>query len=162
MSANRDRPHVIVLPEDRANRQIANGFQLYLSLSRQRQFQVLPEAGGWRRVLARFNADYASSMDSIPRRLMVLLIDFDNDVNRIETAKEQIPGPLNDRVFVLGVLTQPENLRRAGLGSFEAIGRAMARDCHEGTNAIWAHKLLQHNSDELARLSEHVRPFLFS
>ena len=44
MSVNRHKPHLLVLPEDDANRQLARGFELELST---RQFQVLQPAGGW-------------------------------------------------------------------------------------------------------------------
>lgn len=45
MGANKSRPHILVLPEDRANLQIANGFHLEVPRERQRQMQVLPPAG---------------------------------------------------------------------------------------------------------------------
>lgn len=32
MSVNKERPHVLILPEDDANRQLANGFQLDFAL----------------------------------------------------------------------------------------------------------------------------------
>lgn len=51
---NKERPHILVLPEDGANRQLANGFLLEVDLARQRQMQVLAEAGGWRHVLHLF------------------------------------------------------------------------------------------------------------
>lgn len=46
---NRNLPHVPVLPEDDANRQMVNGFLVELSVPR--QIQRLEEAGGWRKVL---------------------------------------------------------------------------------------------------------------
>lgn len=46
MSVNRHLPHVLVLPEDDANRQIANGFLLHHAIGN-RKIQVLEEAGGW-------------------------------------------------------------------------------------------------------------------
>jgi hypothetical protein len=75
MSVNKNRPHIFVLPEDDANRQLANGFFLDHSLwnrrrrfqvlaldhslwNRRRRFQVLAEAGGWRRVLECFQSDH--------------------------------------------------------------------------------------------------------
>jgi hypothetical protein len=42
---NKYQPHVIVLPEDDANRQIGNGFLQVPSLQA-RRIQILPEAGG--------------------------------------------------------------------------------------------------------------------
>ncbi|MFP4004440.1 MAG: hypothetical protein ACLFV8_11740, partial [Alphaproteobacteria bacterium] len=63
--------------------------------------------------------------------------------------------------FVLGALSEPEQLKRAGLGSYEDIGRAMARECQDGTQSVWAHELLRHNEDERARLCDAVGNFLF-
>jgi len=160
MSVNKYQPHVLVLPEDDANRQLANGFLLDQYLSN-RKLQVLQEAGGWTQVLERFKSDHIVGMNRYPGRLMVLLIDFDGDQARLTKAKAEIPEPLTDRVFVLGALTRPEALRHASLGTYEEIGLAMAKDCLEETDTIWGHDLLRHNASELERLREHVRPILF-
>jgi hypothetical protein len=66
---------------------------------------------------------------------------------------------LKDRVFVLGVWSEPEALK-ANLGSYETIGMAMAEDCREETDTIWGHDLLRHNASELDRLREHVPDFV--
>ena len=92
---------------------------------------------------------------------MVLLIDFDGKKDRMNLAKEVIPSHLTERVFVLGVLTEPEDLRKASLGSYETIGRAMAKDCREETDTTWGHDLLRHSAGEIGRLRDSVRPFLF-
>jgi len=159
MSVNKFQPHVYVLPEDDANRQLANGFFLDQCV-RQRQLYVLEEAGGWNDVLERFCSIYAAEMDRVPDRFMVLLIDLDNRIERLDSAKGRIPEHLRERVFVLGVLTQPEDLKR-DLGSFETIGLALAKDCREETNTTWNHRLLCHNTDEVDRLRAQVRPILF-
>jgi hypothetical protein len=101
-------------------------------------------------------------MRKYPKRFMVLLLDFDNDTGRLALAKRRIPQDLADRVFVLGSLSNPESLCRAGLGKPEEIGLALAKDCREGTNAVWGHALLRHNAGEVERLREHVRPILFA
>jgi hypothetical protein len=67
---------------------------------------------------------------------------------------------LANRVFVLGTLTEPEDLK-SDLGTYETIGRNMARDCREGTDTTWAHALLQHNLGELNRLRPDIVPILF-
>ena len=158
MSVNKYQPHIFVLPEDDANRQLANGFLLVVST---RQIQVLSEAGGWTHVRDRFNSDHVVELERYDNRFMVLLIDFDNDTNRLPNLKAAIPTHLSDRVFVLGVLTEPEGLRTAGLGSYETIGKAMAEDCRGGTqHNIWEHSLLEHNKGELTRL-RHAVDFLF-
>jgi hypothetical protein len=161
VSVNKRRPHVFVLPEDGANRQLARGFQLEVDWTRQRQMQVLEEADGWIAVLERFDSDHVAGMESNAHRFMVLLIDLDGKQERLQHVKSRIPGHLTDRVFVLGTLSEPEALKSAGLGTYEAIGFAMARDCREETDTIWGHDLLRHNAGELARLRERVRPILF-
>jgi hypothetical protein len=160
MSVNKYLPHVLVLPEDDANRQLANGFHLQVPSDRQRRMQVLAPAGGWNEVLNLFNAVHAMEMDRCPSRFMVLLIDFDRAVDRLEKAKARIPAHLTGRVFILGALSEPHDLK-ADLGPYESIGSRTARDCREGTDITWGHRLLQHNLGELDRLREHVRPILF-
>jgi len=161
MSVNRELPHILVLPEDDANRQIAVGFQLELDWSVQRRIQVLSPLGGWNKVLQVFESDHVGAMDRNPMRIVVLLIDFDGDVSRLANAQRNIPPRLAHRVFVLGALCEPERLRSAGLGSFEAIGSKLARDCREGTDTTWSHPHLRHNASEIDRLSEQVCPILF-
>ncbi len=160
MSVNDHQPHVLVLPEDDANLQIANGFHLEVPWNRQRQMQVLSVARGWPRVLELFQSVHVSEMESNSHRLMILLIDFDGKVERLTQAQAVIPGNLTDRVFILGALNDPEDLK-ATLGPYENIGSAMARDCRDGTNETWGHELLQHNAGELDRLRKQVRPMLF-
>jgi hypothetical protein len=160
MSVNKYLPHVLVLPEDDANRQLANGFLLDQSLSA-RKIQVLEEAGGWKEVLERFKSVHVIEMQRYPERFIVLLIDFDGDLARLGAVQGAIPVQLVDRVFVLGALSEPEDLK-AELGSYENIGLNMAKDCREDTEQIWAHRLLRHNAGELDRLRKSVRPILFS
>lgn len=161
MSVNKHQPHVLVLPEDDANYQLATGFCLSLDSSVLRKIQVLPVAGGWTQVLKGFLSDHVVYMERYPGRFMVLLIDFDSNEERLDHATKRIPERLRERVFILGTWSAPEELKRADLGSYEAIGSAMARDCREETATTWDHNLLRHNSGELARLREHIRPILF-
>ncbi|MGP8244552.1 MAG: hypothetical protein ACLQVN_08540 [Bryobacteraceae bacterium] len=159
MSVNRKRPHVFVLPEDDANRQLANGFHLDPHILT-RQFQVLKQAGGWMNVLEEFLSTHVAAMDRNPYRHMILLIDLDGKEQRLQEAKARIPGHLAQRVFILGALSEPEALR-ADLGSYETIGLALARDCREDTDTTWGHRLLRHNAAELHRLRATVRQILF-
>src|SRR5579863_3684501 len=108
MSVNPYWPHLLVLPEDRANSELTNGFQLKIESTRLRQMQVLEEAGGWRRVLEQFESDHVAFMDRYPNRFMVLLIDFDSDDRRMEKAMNIVPERLRDRVFILGTWSEPE------------------------------------------------------
>ncbi|OUL26342.1 hypothetical protein BV378_13025 [Nostoc sp. RF31YmG] len=161
MSINKHRPHILVLPEDDANRQIANGFLLDLNVN-SRAIQLLPEARGWGNVVEKFTNEYASTMRQYPHRMIALLIDFDENEDRLSYVKHQIPNDLEDRVFVLGVLSEPESLRRDINKTFEKIGEALAKDCSDNTNELWGHELLKHNKNELARMISSVKPFLFN
>jgi hypothetical protein len=160
MSANNYAPHVFVLPEDQANRDIVLGFLTYHRL-KARVIIPLQNAGGRGKVVETFKAVEISRMRKYPQRFMILLIDLDNNLARLAQVQSEIPPDLTDRVFVLGSLRDPEALRSTGLGRFEDIGLALAKDCDQNTNTIWGHALLQHNANELARLQHNVRPILF-
>lgn len=160
MSVNRHLPHVLVLPEDDANGRLANGFQLDPGLDT-RRMQILEEAGGWHEVLNRFLEDHVPEMDRNANRFIVLLIDFDEQADRLEYVRAAIPERLRERVFVLGAWSNPEKLK-PNLGNLETIGLALAKDCRDNTEVTWGHNLLRHNAGELERLREHVRPILFS
>jgi hypothetical protein len=157
MSVNKHRPHILVLPEEDANRQLVNGFLLEFQTH---QVQPLREAGGWKKVLECFASDQVTGMEKYPNRLIILLLDFDGNGDGFDTAIAQIPEHLRDRVFILGAWTEPEDLR-AVLGSYETIGRAIAKDCRDGTNLTLGHSLLCHNKSQIARLRGHVQPILF-
>ena len=152
-------PHIHVLAEDDANRQIANGF--LLELNDNRAVKVLPLAKGWRKPGKEFANKYEPGMRQFPERMMVFIIDFDDDENRLSYVKNQIPDDLKARVFVLGVLSEPENLKTEINKKFEQIGEDLAKDCPDNTNELWGHTLLKHNKGELARLASSVKPFLF-
>ena len=157
---NKYLPHIHVLAEDDRNRQIANGFLLELNVDN-RAVQVLELADGWKKAVEKFTKEYASEMRQLPERMMVLLIDFYDDENRLSYVKSKIPDDLKARVFVLGVLSEPENLRTDTNKNFEQIGEALAKDCADNTNELWGHTLLKHNKGELDRMASSVKPFLF-
>ena len=160
MSANRYKRHVLVLPEDDANRQIANGFFLRIA---GRAWQVLPPAGGWARVIEEFERDHVFTMRRFPDTNIVLMMDFDRQVTeRLERVQAVTPPELRDRVFVLGVLSEPEDLKaNLKMMTFEAIGMSLFQDCADDTRRTWSHELLKHNEAEVVRLISSVKPFLF-
>ncbi|MEG4169020.1 MULTISPECIES: hypothetical protein [unclassified Microcoleus] len=158
--SNKYQPHIHVLAEDDANRQIVNGFLLAPNLNN-RAVKVLPLRGGWIKTVEEFTKEYASEMRQLPQRMMVLLIDFDDDENRLSYVESHIPDDIKARVFVLGVLSEPENLRTDIKKTFEEIGEGLAKDCSDNTNELWGHNLLKHNKGELDRMASSVKPFLF-
>ena len=160
MSVNKYQPHVLVLPEDDADRQLANGFLLHESLAL-RAIQVLPKAGGWAKVRELFLDVHVAEMQRCVQRYMVLLVDFDGKESRLAEMTKDIPVALADRVFVIGIWTEPEDLHRHGLGTEENFGRQLASECHENRSDIWNHELLKHNANELDRMRVALRPILF-
>ncbi len=162
MRNNKHKPHILVLPEDDANRQIAIGFTQDPYLNGW-AIQVLKPAGGWKKVLDKFRKGHAPEMKECPERRIVLLIDFDHQAERrLKCIRCVIPDNLNDRVFILGALSEPEDLRKNIRKSFEKIGEALSQDCVDNTREVWGHDLLKHNETELDRMIRSVKPFLFN
>ena len=161
MSINKYKLHIFVLPEDDANREIANGFILNENLN-DRAIQVLPPAGGWKKVLEKFTDNYVSTMRQYEERRIVIVIDFDDNYeDRWNYVQTYIPEDLKNRVFVIGSQSEPEELKKDMSTNFEGIGEALAKDCSDNTNIIWNHDLLKHNKTEVARMILSVKPYLF-
>ena len=101
-------------------------------------------------------------MRSYEKRMFLLLIDFDNDDNRLKKVCDEIPKDLQNRVFVLGSGSEPKNLKKQiNLNSLEDIGKALSEDCVNDMDNTWGHPLLKHNKSELERMIITVKPFLF-
>ena len=165
MSVNKYNSHLIILPEDDHNLQIAKGFRRYLNLKD--VIQVLPVARGWKKVMEEFENNHIINIRQFPKRNILLLIDFDDQEDRFSYAQEYIPEDLRNRVFILGVKIEPRDLKKDVLKnfnhikSFKNIGEALAKDCAENKNELWGHDLLIHNKPELERMILSVKPFLF-
>lgn len=160
MSVNKERPHLLIIPEDDANSQLARGFHLRVK-NAERQLQVLPAAGGWLKAVDALKFDHLLGLQKYAGRHLLLLIDFDEDQNRFDEVQNQIPENLRDRVFVLGTWSEPEKLKPS-LGRLESIGEQLALECAEQTlGATWAHELIKHNLDEAMRLRAAVASLFF-
>ncbi|MBZ4220531.1 MAG: hypothetical protein LAC69_10235 [Chlorobium sp.] len=165
MSINRYKPYVIILPEDRADEEIANGFKLSMNINT-RAIQVDKPAGGWLTVVQKFKTELVPEMQKYAACITVMLIDFDcyegsSHEDRLYKVTGEIPDDLKHRVFVLGVLSEPEKLKTKSKMSFEKIGETLADGCPENKSELWMDELLKHNETELSRILLSVRPFLF-
>ncbi|MEG4912722.1 hypothetical protein [Microcoleus sp. B7-D4] len=160
MTVNREKEHLLVLPEDDANRQIVIGFINDLNVDNS-VIQVVPIADGWKKAVEQLTNDYEPGMRKYLKRRIVLIIDFDKNENRFSYVDRHIPEDLKERVFVLGVQSNPEKLKSDIKKSFEEIGKALAQDCSDNTYKLWGHELLTHNKTELERMASSVKPFLF-
>lgn len=160
MTVNREKEHLLVLPEDDANRQIVIGFINDLNVNNS-VIQVVPIADGWKKAVEQLTNDYGPGMRKYLKRRIVLIIDFDKNENRFSYVDSHIPEDLKERVFVLGVQSNPEKLKSDSRKSFEEIGKSLAQDCSDNPNELWGHNLLQHNKGELDRMASSVKPWLF-
>jgi hypothetical protein len=95
-------------------------------------------------------------MRNYPLTHVVLLIDFDDRENRFDQVTDRIPVELRQRVFMIGARSEPEELKKAGLGTFEEIGFKLAEDCRSGSTSTWDHELLKHD-----RMLRVLKPILF-
>lgn len=163
MSVNKYKPHLYVIPEDDADRQIADGFVLHASVVA-RQVQVVEPAGGWARVLEVFKEEYVPLLQQNQQAHVVMLIDFDGSPDaRRHQFDRGIPNDIRHRVFVIGPRNEPEVLRQLlDVGGFEEIGRSLAEECDNEQLTTWSHDQLSHNDTERQRMFGTLRPFLFS
>jgi Lecithin:cholesterol acyltransferase len=128
-----------------------------------RRIQVLPVAGGWLKAITHFEENLVTSLRTYRNGRVVLVVDFDDNFeDRLKHFKEAIPKEFKDRVFVIGVLSEPEKLKVSLGSSFEKIGLSLAKDCVDGTSDTWGHELLAHNKLELDRMIKLIKPFLFT
>lgn len=161
MSVNKYKPHVFVIPEDDADRQIADGFVLHAQVDT-RQVQVVEPAGGWVKVLETFQEEYLRLLRQNQNAHVVMLIDFDEQLDRRTYFNSAIPDEIRNRVFIVGTQSNPEVLKQtSSIHSFEGIGRALADDCDKNEPGLWNNIQLIHNADERLRLVDVVKPFLF-
>jgi hypothetical protein len=159
MAINVYQPHVFVLPEDNANRQIANGFLLDHRLDT-RRIQVLQPVAGWPGVKRQLDETHVPTLKKFPERHLILVVDFDETESRDTHMLQNVPPELLPRVHIIGCWSEPEKLKST-MGSYEVIGAKIAEDCVKRTTSAWSHHLLSHNERRLAKLSESVRPILF-
>lgn len=158
---NKFTRHIWLIPEDDANRQIANGFIHHHEVN-ENQIKIMPPAGGWVKVLEQFKDEYIQVLRNNQNAHLVMVIDFDNRyANRFAEFNNSIPEDIKSRVFVIGGMTTPEKLKKELGLSFEKIGELLAKDCCLEDFETWNHAELKHNEAERRRLTEIVRPILF-
>ena len=93
MSSDSSKLHVLVLPEDQANHEIANGFRGHeLNNDRnQRQIQVEEVGRGWRRTCETFKEDYVPRLRSITTRDVIILTRHSRNQKGMQSAHHERP-----------------------------------------------------------------------
>lgn len=173
-AVNRERPHLYIVPEDDADRQLANGFISYYEVNH-RQVQVLNEADGWPKVIDTILNEYIPILRRYPHAHVLGLIDCDDRENRIQKKLDLFPDDFRDRIFLLGFTKDPEKFKRVvKMGKdperfkgiikkeLERIGYTLAEECFLDALALWNHEQLQHISAEIDRAKTALRPIIFA
>ena len=160
MAANKHIPHLYVIPEDDANRQMAVGFEKDDRI-RARAIQIVAPAGGWVKALEKLEVDYFTLLRSNQNSHVLVLIDCDAKSNRINNAFAKVPSEIKERVFILGTLNEPEVLKRSLNTPLEKIGELIIEECFDANQKIWQHEQLKHNATEVARLKSVLFNIVF-
>jgi len=142
--------------------QVANGF--FYGMSGDRRIHIEPVEGprrsghGWSgavRTVPNYNLGRSQG------RHLLLLVDFDNDPGfRLAGIRRQLDelgqSSVLDRIYVIGVFRQSEDLERNGLSYFD-FGVEVARFCRgESFEDRWQNASLAFNRGELLRLQKTV------
>jgi hypothetical protein len=159
MSPNLYQKHLLVIPEDKANQDIVNGFLLRVE-SNARQLQVLGLANGWIKGKDKLLDLCRDRLKENRNAHALLLVDYDKVPARGSNIRSLISDDIKDRVFVIGVWTEPEELKSANQ-NYEQIGGRIADGCKDNNSDFWQHELLLHNLDEVKRLSEAFHDLFF-
>lgn len=157
---NKYRPHVLIIPEDDANRQLANGFVLHHAIATRAVGGTIP-AKGWTNVLSVFADEYVAYLRSYKHAYVILLLDFDRDDDRRTKCEQAVPADIKARVFLFGSRDEPEAVRRDVPESLEAIGTRLAEECYRESYELWTGRHFDHNDTERQKLSATVKSILF-
>ena len=160
MAVNVYKPHLYVIPEDDADRQFADGFELDYRL-KPRAMQVMPTAGGWMKVVEKILDDYVPKVRRNRHTHVIGIIDCDEHPKRIEEQLERIPEDVRDRIFLLGTLEDPQAFKRSVNQSFEKIGIDLADECFRKQFELWRHAHFSHLYDEIDRAAGTLHSILF-
>lgn len=157
MSVNREKWHLLIKPEDDANREIAIGFLNALDYAQQSKIQVDRPAGGYLKALEFIQT---AQLERFPLRRVLILIDFDNSVELRKHLVERFAS-VSDRVFVLGSRPEAEDMRRELSCHLEECGETVAKACLARKCEVWQLESLKHNANVLARLCPEIYRELF-
>ena len=155
---NKYQPHIKVLVEDDAIRQVANGF--FLNYNVVGRIQIMPTLGGWPNVKEEFETIYVTAMRNNLSIYCVLIIDFDEDLDRRTTFNQIIPKDLRDRVILIGAFDEVEDLCREEGKSKENMGKEITRMCSSGGNICNINQL-KHNKEEVDQYGNKFRELIF-
>lgn len=158
MAVNREKPHVVVLPEDDATRSLVVGFSDHCN----GPIELKIPLGGWPKVLAEFEHRYVKYLRTYADAHVVMVIDYDDQpATRLPMFQAAMPPDVSNRAYVLGALSEAEVLKRQQALKYGPLGKTLAEECRTQQLEQWSCPQLAGNQAELQRLMLQVRPFLF-
>jgi len=166
LSVNKFQPHLLILPEDQAVKDVAIGAVESIRVKAAANLSIEKLLDGWRKLEDRL-PEYDHYLGKHPEARLLAIIDLDGDRNRPDEVRTWINVSFADRIFLLSSFHEPEALQRALhqdlklTGSLEMIGGTLVDDCPDDQSEAWAHSHLEHNKPELERFMASCRPILF-
>lgn len=159
MSVNKQKPHVVVVPEDDADRQLVVGFQRHFAVN-DGVIDPRKPAGGWLSAMEVFEKEMVPYLRRYGQSYVALIVDFDQKERR-SFLEKRMPQDLRPRVFLLGLADEPEATRKEFGISLEQIGWNLAEDCRKGTFEVWGNSHFANNREEVERMIATIKPFVF-
>jgi phosphoribosylformimino-5-aminoimidazole carboxamide ribonucleotide (ProFAR) isomerase len=163
MSVNKYKPHIILVPEDKATHRIATSFTTEM-IATDPRWHVIEYQDGWPNVFA-YLKQQVPTQQAKSHRIVIAIIDFDGQAEqRRADLFGQIPESLHERVFLFGCRDEAEDLRRVHSKSLSEIGILMNKACLQGDFTHWENEQLAVNGHELIRLRDYLetRQFVIS
>jgi len=145
------KPHLFIVPEDDADRQIAVGFQMHLEAKG--EMQIVDVARGWLKVVGVIKDEYVPLLKNNLNSHVLGIIDCDKDADRIAEQLENFPEDIRNRIFLLGV--------RSAKMHFAEIGEKLADECYKDELDLWNHEMLSYSSSEALRAKDVLRELVF-
>ena len=156
---NKFKPHLFIVPEDDADRQIAVGFQMHLEAKG--EMQIVDVARGWLKVVGVIKDEYVPLLKNNLNSHVLGIIDCDKDVDRIAEQLENFPEDIRNRIFLLGVNENPQEFKRSAKMHFAEIGEKLADECYKDELDLWNHEMLSYSSSEALRAKDVLRELVF-
>lgn len=156
---NKFKPHLFIVPEDDADRQIAVGFQMHLEANG--RMQIVDVAGGWLKVVNVIKDEYVPLLNNNPNTHVLGIIDCDKDADRIAEQLKTFPAGIRNRIFLLGVNENPQEFKRSTKMHFAQIGEKLADECYKDELDLWNHEMLSYSSIEALRAKNALRELVF-
>lgn len=161
MSANREKPYLIILCEDSAYKDLFMGFEF----SMQKQISLKPVCDGFSGVCTQLTNNKSvllKELDKYPKAYVLALIDADLDnhphsqKSKIDELKAAIDSKYQDRVFIMGSKIEAEHIKQAiiGQGEWKTVSQKLEYSCQNDHCQLWKSEMLKHNLDEITRLKQ--------